>query len=50
MLFNYFFEGHLSKAASMFSKAGENIRETSRIIKQIPSSRLLEISTGRLIF
>ena len=33
----------------MFRKTGEIIRETSEIIRQIPSSRLYETSTGRLI-
>ena len=40
----------ISKAASVLWKAGENIRETFGIFRQISSSSLLETSTRRLIF
>ena len=35
LLNNYFFVEHLSKAASMSWKAGQNFREISRIIRQV---------------
>ena len=40
---------HLSKAASIFSKAGGKFREISGITRQIRDSSLYETSTGRLI-
>ena len=44
------FMEHLLKVAFMFQKSEGNSRETSRIIRQVPSSSLKETSTGRLIF
>ena len=41
---------HLSKTASVFWKAGKILEKHPKQLDKIPSSRLQETSTGRLIF